>query len=113
MDHIAWKLNVYQTLLGLAPVNREAFTDHRQCALGQWYYEGEGQRLYSHCSSYRSLEACHRSFHEQGCAALDALQQGHREDAIRLLGRMEKDSELLLQTLGRLGLEIEQITGSS
>lgn len=105
LDHIVWKSNVYQQFLGLTELDMEQITDHRQCRLGKWYYEGEGQELFSNDSSFRALETPHAQVHQEGLAALQAKQEGNQEKALEHLQRMEQASERVIDLIGELKVD--------
>ena len=47
VDHIAWKARLFQCLLEGPQASTSELSDHRQCRLGRWYYEGEGLQRFS------------------------------------------------------------------
>lgn len=61
LDHTIWKVNTY-----LAIVEEKAFenfTDHHNCRLGKWYYQGHGSKSFSDVSSYKFLDPPHEEVH--------------------------------------------------
>jgi uncharacterized protein YoxC len=62
LDHMLWKVNTYLSINH----NEHSFeyVDHHNCRLGKWYYEGEGNELYSSSHNYKSLEHPHEIVHK-------------------------------------------------
>lgn len=102
MDHIVWKLNVYQVIHGLSDQTAEDFADHTQCRLGQWYYEGEGAERYSQKPSFRAIERPHTEVHAHGISAIKACKAGDSEKALAELSKMEKASASVINLLSEL-----------
>ncbi|WP_019934002.1 methyl-accepting chemotaxis protein [Oceanimonas sp. AH20CE76] len=104
LDHAVWKSDIYQR------IEQHQFDDpvstHHECRLGKWYYEGRGARLYSHLSSFRSLESSHQQVHQQGAQALQAFAAGNVEEGLACLQEMESASLLVTRRLETLGAEV-------
>jgi DNA-binding FrmR family transcriptional regulator len=101
MDHLVWKHSIYKRLWGLTNQPVDAFTDHTQCRLGQWYL-GEGRQQYGEHAAYRELEAPHRAVHEAGTLAVRAADAGEREEAVARLRAMEEASDQVMRRLDDL-----------
>lgn len=56
MDHLCFKAKVYKDF-SEGHYSASELSCHKDCALGQWYYQGEGKELYSKYSEYQQLEA--------------------------------------------------------
>jgi predicted nucleic acid-binding Zn-ribbon protein/uncharacterized protein YukE len=110
MDHVVWKLDVYQVMLGLSDKSPEEFADHTMCRLGKWYYQGEGKAQYSNFDAFKKIEAPHAEVHSNGLAALLAHAKGNKEEAVRRLGLMENASFKVVDLLSSLS---EQISNES
>jgi uncharacterized coiled-coil DUF342 family protein len=102
LDHIVFKFNVYQVLLGNSKKRAEEFASHQQCRLGKWYFEGKGQQCFSHFPGYRDLDTPHRIVHEAAKEALIACTNGQWDKVVQALARMEEASQQVLATLDRL-----------
>tara|TARA_R110002072_G_C7968410_1_gene534531 strand:- start:2185 stop:3276 length:1092 start_codon:yes stop_codon:yes gene_type:complete len=92
LDHIVWKLDVYKVMRGLSEQTQKDFSDHIDCRLGKWFYEGEGKTKYSALPGYAALEAPHMEVHKSGKLALEAMSAGNPDDACRHLDNMERAS---------------------
>jgi len=106
MDHVVWKLEVYQVMLGASHKSASDFADHTTCRLGVWYNQGEGAEKYSSCSSFRALERPHAAVHSHGLSALKNMANGDCEQALKDLGQMENASAEVVDLLSALGREI-------
>ncbi|GAA6133600.1 methyl-accepting chemotaxis protein [Oceaniserpentilla sp. 4NH20-0058] len=107
MDHLAWKSNIYQ-IYEQKQHDNIPITDHKECRLGHWYYEGEGAEKYSHLSSFKQLENAHIKIHEYGLEAVNKMKAHDTEGAIQLLQKMEQASEDVMCALDKLSDEIER-----
>ncbi|WP_226960850.1 CZB domain-containing protein [Thalassotalea sp. LPB0316] len=106
MDHVAWKSDVYQVMLGMSDKSADDLADHTMCRLGKWYYEGEGKSQYANFDAYKKLEAPHAQVHKNGVAALKAYAQGNYDDALDKLRTMETASFKVVELLSQLSNQI-------
>lgn len=102
MDHIMFKLEVYRYLFGMSDKQADDFSDHRECRLGKWYYEGQGGEWFSHEQAYRELEQPHADVHTYGRRALEAYQEGDKLKCLSELHEMESASLIVLDLLNVL-----------
>ncbi|MBW7657042.1 CZB domain-containing protein [Hydrogenophilus thermoluteolus] len=102
LDHIVYKFEVYQVILGNSQKSVDEFASHQACRLGKWYYEGKGHRCFSHFPGFRDLEAPHRSVHDAAKAALTAYAQHNWDQVVTALARMEEVSMQVINLLDRL-----------
>jgi methyl-accepting chemotaxis protein len=106
MDHVVWKLEVYQVMLGMSDKKAEDFADHHNCRLGQWYFTGEGSEKYANYNPFKQLDAPHAQVHNNGLSALKAMQAGNMAQAVQDLSAMENASVEVVNTLTALSQEI-------
>ncbi|MBU2894327.1 CZB domain-containing protein [Colwellia sp. D2M02] len=106
MDHVVWKLEVYQVMLGMSDKSIDDFADHTMCRLGKWYYEGEGSVKYSGFDAYKKIEVPHEEVHKNGLAALIAHQEGNSDEAVKRLTLMENSSFKVVDLLSSLSHQI-------
>lgn len=92
MDHIVWKNDVYKRLIADGINATDDITDHHQCRLGRWYFEGNGKKLFSNLPSFQPLDKPHEQVHKNGLDALNLYAAGDRHGAIEALQRMESAS---------------------
>jgi hypothetical protein len=106
MDHVVWKMEVYQVMLGLSNKSPDDFADHTMCRLGKWYYEGEGKNKYTSFSAFKKLEKPHAEVHQNGLAALNANLAGDKKNAAHYLALMESASFVVVEQLSQLAHQI-------
>lgn len=110
MDHVVWKLDVYQVMLGMSDKSPEDFSDHTMCRLGKWYYQGEGHSKYSALDVFKKMESPHADVHANGLAALLAHESGDSEAAVKKLTLMENASVNVVELLSALANKISSDT---
>jgi len=106
MDHVVWKLEVYQVMLGMSDKSVDDFSDHTMCRLGKWYYQGEGSTKYSGFDAFKKVESPHADVHRNGLAALLAHAEGNSEEAVKKLALMENASFKVIDLLSSLSSQI-------
>lgn len=102
MDHVAWKLDIYQAMLGMSDKVVDDFADHTMCRLGKWYYEGEGAQKYASSPTFKQIEKPHAEVHAHGISAMKANAIGDTEEAVRSLTLMEEASFQVVDLLSTL-----------
>jgi len=105
MDHVLYKLDIYQSIFDLSDKTAGEFASHHQCRLGKWYYEGEGSRLLSGSTVFRNLERPHAAVHSHGADAVQLHQSGEPGDIVRELHKMEEASEQVMILLDQIESE--------
>lgn len=113
MDHILYKLEIYKVIFGLSNNTKDDFSLHTNCRLGQWYYEGEGARLFKNSTVFKSLEEPHREVHINGIFAIEADAQEQKDQSLDFLSKMEKSSEQVVTILENLETEYSTILNSA
>ncbi|TKV07252.1 chemotaxis protein [Citrobacter sp. wls619] len=95
IDHVLWKLNIYQTLLNKEKDKQS--TSHNQCRFGKWFY-GPSSKAYAHLKTFSLLEEPHKKVHAYGNSALNEFTIGNLKKMSQDLDCMEKSStEVMLQ----------------
>lgn len=107
MDHVVWKLEVYQVMLGMSDRNVDDFADHTHCRLGKWYFNGEGATKYSNYSAFKQLDTPHSQVHNYGLSALKAMKEGNMVQAVKDLATMESASVEVIDLLTSLSHQIK------
>lgn len=99
LDHVIWKVNTYLSINQRTPAF--AFTNHFNCRLGKWYYEGEGKEYFSHSRSYAGLEKPHSLVHDATRSVFDLLESESLSiDALMTpLQQMEENSTKVFKQL--------------
>lgn len=109
MDHIVWKLEVYQLLQGMSSKSASDFADHTSCRLGKWYYEGEGAQNFSGDMNFRAIESPHKDVHVNGIKAIEAHQAGSASETMQFLAKMESASVKVINILSDLALSASSL----
>jgi len=109
MDHVVWKMDVYQVMLGMSDKNIDDFADHTMCRLGQWYSQGEGAEKYSACNAFKRLDTPHAQVHTYGIKALKAMKNNNMAQAVKDLSVMESASVEVVNLLTTLSDEIAHV----
>lgn len=104
IDHAVWKNHIYQH------IEQQAFYSsvnaHTECRLGQWYFKGNGAKLYSHLHHFARLKEPHQRVHDAGKEALLAGQQQNLNQLVDELQAMENASEQVVETIDHLMREV-------
>ncbi|MGF1702585.1 CZB domain-containing protein [Photobacterium makurazakiensis] len=105
LDHAVWKNNVYTRI-----ANNEIGTlnTHKECRLGQWYFEGEGNESYRHFPAFVKMDEPHRLVHEMGQMALNAKKQGDSHALLAATEAMEKASSEVVALIDELIVQASQ-----
>ena len=101
LDHVVWKGDVYNVIIGNSHKSIDDFADHTMCRLGQWYGQQGAQQFGNH-SAYKRLESPHREVHRAGVEAMKRFQAGDTQAAIKLLNQMEHASLEVMELLDQL-----------
>ena len=104
MDHLIFKFDVYQVVMGLNQKRPEELSEHTTCRLGKWYYEGEGRACFSRLDGYRSMEEPHKSVHRHGREAIARFHSGDFEACVDAIAGMERASAEVLDCLERMAV---------
>ncbi len=104
LDHAVWKTQVYNLLQQQS--YQQTLITHTECRLGQWYFQGEGARLYGNLPAFKRLDAPHQSVHKAGQAALEAALRGDFPGLSQALQLMEQSSMQVTNALTSLQQDV-------
>ncbi len=104
-DHLLWRWRVYNMLLGHEIVDTNVVGDHKNCRLGKWYYETDGQNI-SSLKEFRELERPHMDLHKIAKEAVLAYERGDLEKAESLLDKMDSCSKAVIDKLDKIKLAL-------
>ncbi|MES9944623.1 MAG: methyl-accepting chemotaxis protein [Candidatus Thiodiazotropha sp.] len=110
-DHLVFKFEIYKAFLGLTELPSNSLSDHRNCRLGQWYYQGEGVSCFSNLPGYKDIEAPHQQVHKYGKQALTDLESGDMQAGINNIALMEETSMQVISNLENLAHAAESDAG--
>ncbi len=103
IEHGQWMQNVMKTIEGI--ISWEP-TDHTQCNLGRWYYDGGFSQIQIYGEEavkvFRELEEPHRKIHEYGIEAIKLHREGKDEEAYKKVDEMIKISRQIEEKLLKL-----------
>ncbi|WP_404396447.1 methyl-accepting chemotaxis protein [Pseudoalteromonas phenolica] len=101
LDHVVWKSDVYNHLIGHNSQPISAFADHMSCRLGNWM-TSEGQQKFGDLSSFKRLDNPHKQVHASGVEAMKLFAQGNKQGCIQKLNQMEQASSEVMSLLDEL-----------
>lgn len=102
IDHLIFKFEVYKILFNLSHKSANEFSEHTQCRLGKWYYQGEGYTSFSKLPGYRDIERPHIKVHQSAFQALDAYSEKDTHRMLTEVGNMEDASLEVLINLEKM-----------
>jgi uncharacterized phage infection (PIP) family protein YhgE len=101
-DHLVFKFNIYQILMGNSHTKVEGLTSHTNCRLGKWYFEGDGRDCFSHLPGYSEMDEPHKDVHQHGKLAVENYNQGDFTAALSHVALMETASMGVLNYLEKM-----------
>ncbi|WP_297460953.1 methyl-accepting chemotaxis protein [Ferrovum sp.] len=107
IDHVVFKFQVYRVLLGISHEKSNQFTNHTQCRLGKWYYEGEGRASFSKFPGYSEIDAPHVQVHDHALRALTAHEGGQHALVTSHVEKMESASLEVMAGLEKMAASNE------
>ncbi|MBV2234229.1 MAG: CZB domain-containing protein [Sterolibacterium sp.] len=102
LEEVNLKFAVYQVFMGLSDLQPEDLPDWTQCALGKWYYDGDGIEKFSGKPGYRDLEAPHKDVHINARKAVELYRAGNLEAAIKAAAAMETDNNTVMSYMHQM-----------
>lgn len=108
VDHIIFKHNTYSTIIHENAANTIVSTDHHNCRMGKWYYEGEGKQLFSNTQAFKMMEAPHTAVHRLVTQTLECVSRKdcrsvkNRDSIIQNMQSMEQNSAELFTLLEKM-----------
>lgn len=101
LDHVVWKGDVYNHLIGLDNRSIDSFPDQASCRLGQWL-KGDGAKQFGDHSALKRIDAPHKEVHRAGVEAMMLYSSGDKQGVISQLNRMENASSEVMSLLDQL-----------
>ncbi|MCA1298456.1 methyl-accepting chemotaxis protein [Stappia indica] len=98
IDHILFKQQVVDTVLGRASTTPVTINDHHGCRLGHWL-DGITEPTIRRHAAYQAVAVPHQRCHEAARAALDTHAEGNAAQAAQQLSALEEASEELMHAL--------------
>lgn len=100
-DHLLWKWNIYNLLLGFGNISADEVTSHKVCRLGKWYYSSLPDKVKQN-DAFNKLEKPHEAVHEYAKQAVEKYNKGEIETAKAILVRLEDASTEVIKLLEEL-----------
>ncbi|MCL4430927.1 MAG: CZB domain-containing protein [Epsilonproteobacteria bacterium] len=85
-----------------------ATTDHHNCRMGKWYYEGEGKEMFANTQAYKMIEAPHTALHKYVSQTLECISRKDcrniktKDSIIKNMTAMEESSAQLFALLEKM-----------
>ncbi|PLA74544.1 chemotaxis protein [Hydrogenovibrio sp. SC-1] len=108
VDHMVFKMEIYKVFMGVSHMKANDLSDHHNCRLGKWYYQGEGVHCYSKLPGYKELETVHQEVHSQGRQALEYYEAEDYDKGVACLQQMEHASDEVQNALEKIALSAEE-----
>jgi hypothetical protein len=102
IDHLVFKFNIYQILMGHSRTSADSLSNHTNCRLGKWYFEGDGRDCFSHLPGYREMDEPHKDVHQHGLLAVEQYNQSDFITALSHIKLMETASMAVLENLEKM-----------
>ncbi|MBS1198496.1 MAG: methyl-accepting chemotaxis protein [Proteobacteria bacterium] len=109
IDHLAFKMEVYKTFMGISSKTADEFAAHTGCRLGQWYYEGAGKAQFSRADGFSQLERPHQLVHQYAREAVTKLRANDFNGGVAILAQMESASNEVVDCLDRIAASALQL----
>lgn len=110
LDHLIFKSNGYKTVFSLHVEND--FVDHHNCRLGRWAEGGKGKEIFGHTSSFKRLDAPHKTVHDNIIAAVDCVRKNsctqEAENVMNYFNKAEQASAEVISVLNAMLIEEQQ-----
>ncbi|MEJ6475388.1 methyl-accepting chemotaxis protein [Pseudoalteromonas piscicida] len=102
LDHVVWKGDVYNVIIGNSHKSVDDFADHTMCRLGKWC-SAEGAEKFAGHSAFKRLDSPHKEVHRAGVEAMKKFKSGDSQGAVQQLNQMERASVEVMDLLDQLG----------
>ncbi|MEI6557382.1 MAG: methyl-accepting chemotaxis protein [Rhodospirillaceae bacterium] len=106
-DHVIWKKNLADMMIGRTKLNPDELADHHGCRLGKWYDKIEDPAIKGH-PAFRTLETPHQAVHRHGIAAARLYREGDLPAAMLEIDRVDTASKDVLRLLDDLACRTGQ-----
>ena len=101
--HMQWRAKLEGLLQGRQTLGLGEVSDHHQCAFGQWYFGGEGQKL-GHLPIFKTVGDHHGKVHAHALEIVRLYNANQREEAESLMVRFEEERDALFSSLDEMYL---------
>lgn len=99
--HRQWRGVIHAYIEGMdIDFNHRAATDHTQCELGKWYYQGDGQK-YANLPEMQQVEKVHTELHQLIKLIIEANEQGDDQRTEELFEQLTQLSDQVIEALSK------------
>ena len=105
-DHVAFKKQVLDGVLGRMSLRAQDLSDHCNCRLGKWYLAARETPIGA-LPSFDRLDASHAAFHAHGKKALDLRDRGDLDAALGEVRLLESSSQQVLDIINDLSHQVK------
>jgi len=109
VDHILYKSHAYSSIIHEKQM--QDFSDHAQCRIGKWYFNGEGKEDFSKTQAYKNIDSHHKSIHNHVQNNMKFIDNGtvmdvsNRMNIVDNFSKMENESSTLFELMDTMVLE--------
>jgi methyl-accepting chemotaxis protein len=100
-DHVIWKKNLADMLIGRISLNPDQLADHSACRLGKWYENQQDPDVLRH-RAFIALGTPHRAVHHHGINAARLFTSGKLTEAMAEVEKVNEASVEVLKLLDQL-----------
>ncbi len=101
IDHIMFKKNVIDAILGRTELSPSTLSDHHGCRLGKWY-DSLNLPAIRETPTFKELAVPHEQVHSAARRALEAHQAGQSDKAREAIDEMNEAGTAVLELLDKL-----------
>lgn len=107
-DHLLWKWRIYNMFLGLEKVDPNNVSSHKDCRLGQWYYDPKIQERFKGLQSFQKLEEHHQLVHSLARDTAKYFNNHQMNDAEESLKKLNHASDLVVTLINEMLQQYEK-----
>jgi len=108
IDHILYKSESYHHVINEHKVK---FPTYKECQLGEWYFQGNGKKLFSKTAAYKELDIAHIDVHDAVDANMEFVYNGlvmHKESQSQIIENFQKLEDASEKVFAYLDKMLEQ-----
>lgn len=109
-SHKLWRSKFRSYINGDKSINASEFMSHRQCKLGQWYYN-EGMKKFGKLPDFIELGKVHEKFHELGVEIMIAKEKNNIIEMNSKYKELDKSTNKLISLLDNLVMNFNKSNG--
>jgi len=95
-DHLNWRWNIYNMLLGYDEIDSNEMGDHNTCRLGKWIKELDSK---TYQTSINQINVPHKRLHDNAKKAVQAFNRHDMDTANVCMKAIDEDSEIVVSIL--------------